>query len=409
MVVKRKSPAKKKSSVKRRPVARRKSSVKRTTRLPKNDHEAVMQTVNNGQAAMIIPDHIAVATPSAPVYSAPPPAPMMKNYETPRSNLANRFSSAFSGLRKQNIGVRNKTDCDSGYTWNASRGVCLKDGGYTPAVTPKECFPGNKWDSSLNKCVSICEKGSAWDIKSGLCKPLTTAINEVAKEIKAAPGASPAANSIVSTPNATIQKAVESLPAAQQTQIVQKVDQAATLVENGQPKQAEKILGQVSGVLNNTVSSHSVSQLVKVLNNEAKETKAAPGASPAANAIVSTPNTVLEQKIKDLSPAKQEKVAELVQKIESTPNGKQSEVKLKTLAEIINQRIADKNAKATVLGNIKNVFSEVLNPWDNTEDYKSKTPGSYVDPKYRYDSKKLGNYVNLSKNQAFLENYHSKF
>jgi len=347
MVVKRKSPAKKKSPAKRKPAARRKAPVKRRARLPKNDHEAVMQTLDKGQAAMIVPDHIPVASvasvPSAPVYSAPPPAPMMKNYETPRSNLANRFASAFSGLRKQNIGVRNRTDCDSGYTWNESRGICTKNG-FTPTVTPKNCFPGNKWDSSLNKCVSICEKGSAWDIKNGLCKPLTTAINEVAKEVKAAPGASPSANSIVSTPNPTIQTAVASLPAPQQAQLVQKVDQAAALVQNGQPKQAEKVLGQVNAVLNhapppppiyNGSGRVDIRALTLKLNSEAKETKAAPGASPAANAIVAIPNAVLEKKIESLPAAKQNQVAEMVKKIESTPDGKQSEGLLTKIDDIL--------------------------------------------------------------------------
>lgn len=343
MVVKRKSPAKKKSPAKRKPAARRKAPVKRRARLPKNDHEAVMQTLDKGQAAMIVPDHIPVASvPSAPVYSAIPPAPMMKNYETPRSNLANRFASAFSGLRKKS-GLTN--GCPDGYTWNESRGICLKDnGGYKGSVTPKTCFPGNKWDSSLNKCVSICEKGSAWDIKNGLCKPLTTAINEVAKEVKAAPGASPSANSIVSTPNPTIQTAVASLPAPQQAQLVQKVDQAAALVQNGQPKQAEKVLGQVNAVLNhapppppiyNGSGRVDIRALTSKLNSEAKETKAAPGASPAANAIVATPNAVLEKKIESLPAAKQNQVAEMVKKIESTPDGKQSEGLLTKIDDIL--------------------------------------------------------------------------
>ena len=342
MVVKRKSPAKKKSPAKRKPAARRKAPVKRRARLPKNDHEAVMQTLDKGQAAMIVPDHIPVASvasvPSAPVYSVIPPAPMMKNYETPRSNLANRFASAFSGLRKQNIGVRNRTDCDSGYTWNESRGICTKNG-FTPTVTPKNCFPGNKWDSSLNKCVSICEKGSAWDIKNGLCKPLTTAINEVAKEVKAAPGASPSANSIVSTPNPAIQTAVASLPAPQQAQLVQKVDQAAALVQNGQPKQAEKVLGQVNGVLNGVPppppARNFAMHMTTKLNIAAKEVKEAPGPSPAANSIVATPNAVLEKKIESLPAAKQNQVAQIIKKIESTNSVKQEEGLLTKIDDIL--------------------------------------------------------------------------
>ena len=327
MPVKRKTPVKRKAPLKRKAAVKRKAPVKK--RAPKTDHEAVMQTLDQGKVAMIVPAPVSAPAPTS--IPAVPSAPMPSGLQFQRQ--ATNFEKSLSGTKLKSLSnVPLGPACMDGYSWDTGRKVCRKDNfSLTPFVKPTTCQPGYVWDAPLAKCKSICAAGQIYDSKTNMCKALTTAVNGVATAIANSPGATPNANSIANAPNAAISSSLKSLLAGAQIEVAKKTEQAGNLVAAGQTKKAEAVMGQVSNIMNSPSSSSresgrpDVRSMVAKLNQAATIVKHEPGASPVADSIVATPNTVLAQEIDKLSPAKQEKVAELTEKAKNASTSKQAE------------------------------------------------------------------------------------